>query len=113
MSGWHPSVFHFVECLLRYTKSLAKSNAIEEAIAVFSHNISPYGFIAFRPCYARKAALSRHHHIVVPAGAVDDKHIAAAVKSADNADMGSSGKTQGRPAGHRSSQWGYSSCAVP
>lgn len=41
-----------------------------------------------RSAYACKAALSRHHHIVIPAGTVDDKHIAAAVKSTDNADMG-------------------------
>lgn len=44
--------------------------------------------VVLRPADACKAALSRHHHIVVPAGAVDDEHIAAAVKSADNADMG-------------------------
>ena len=43
--------------------------------------------IKYWPCNGCKAALSRHHHIVVPAGAVDDKHIAVAVKSADDADM--------------------------
>lgn len=43
--------------------------------------------IKYWPCNGCKAALSRHHHIVVPAGAVDDEHISVAVKSEDDADM--------------------------
>lgn len=55
-------------------------------------NTSPCAHFSIRkilgPANRGEAAFPRHHHIILAAGAVDDKHIAAAVKSADNADMG-------------------------
>ena len=54
-------------------------------------NTSPCAHFSIRkilgPANRGEAAFPRHHHIILAAGAVDDKHIAVAVKSADDADM--------------------------